>query len=364
MMAFAFGAPGRYLQGAGVIDVIGDYVARLGSRVLVAGGKNGLKVTQEGRERSFESHGIRQFENLFGGECCDSEILRLSGIASENGCDVILAAGGGKVIDTVKAASENLRLPAVIVPTIAASDAPCSALAVIYNEDGTFCRMMPLRNSPALVLVDTGIIARAPVRQLVSGMGDALATWYEAEAARKTGTLNLFGGNISSAAMALSKQCSDTLLEHGREAKLSCQKQQVTPALESVVEANTLLSGLGFESGGVAVAHAVSEAFSRIHAMHGMTHGEKVAFGLIVHLIMENQPLEVIGEILSFYTDVGLPRTLVELGYKGDADELQMAAFDAASPERPAQNLRAGITGNEIYDAIMKADEIGRRNKG
>jgi len=79
---------------------------------------------------------------------------------------------------------------------------------------------------------------------------------------------------------------------------------------------------------------------------------------------MENQPLEVIGEILSFYTDVGLPRTLVELGYKGDADELQMAAFDAASPERPAQNLRAGITGNEIYDAIMKADEIGRRNKG
>lgn len=360
-MALVFGSPGRYVQGAGVIDTVGDYTTQFGSRVLVAGGKTGLKVTQDGRERSFNDHCIRQFETLFGGECCDSEILRLSGIARENGCDVLIAVGGGKVIDTIKAASENLMLPAIVIPTIAASDAPCSALAVIYNEDGTFCRLMPLKNSPALVLVDTTIIARSPVRQLVSGMGDAMATWFETEAAWKTGTLNMFGGAISSAAVALSKECYDTLLKYGRQAKSSCRDRQVTPALEKIVEANTLLSGIGFESGGVAVAHAVSEAFSRIHAMHGMTHGEKVAFGLIVHLIMEGRPADVLREVLSFYADVGLPMTLGGLGYDGDAVELRMAACDAASPGRPAHNLRVSITGDEIYDAILKADEMGRR---
>ncbi|MCL2401824.1 MAG: iron-containing alcohol dehydrogenase, partial [Oscillospiraceae bacterium] len=136
-----FGAPGRYIQGAGAVFNLGEYIKPLGERVLVSGGRTGLLATREGRERSFQVSGIRQVEEQFRGKTCDSEIERLCGIAKEHGCDVILASGGGKVIDTVKAAAELLGIPAVIVPTTAASDAPCSALAVIYNEDGSFNRL-------------------------------------------------------------------------------------------------------------------------------------------------------------------------------------------------------------------------------
>jgi len=354
-----FGAPGRYIQGAGALDGLGGYVKPLGGKVFVTGGRTGMLETRAGREKSFQSHGIRQVEEPFYGETNDAEIERLTRIAKTSGCDVILASGGGKSIDAVKAAAEFLGIPAVVVPTIASNDAPCSALSVIHNEDGSFNRLMPLKNSPALVLVDTGIIARSPVRQLVSGMGDALATWFEADACYKSGALNNFSGHISITAMALARLCLDTLLEYGREAKRSCELQIVTPALEKVVEANILLSGLGFESGGVAAAHALSESFSLIPAMRGHTHGEMVAFGLLVHMILEGRPEEMIREIVSFCADVGLPVTLAQLGCPVSTDELNAAARDAAAPGKPTHNIRAGITAGEIFEAIIKADAVG-----
>ena len=351
-----FGAPRRYIQGAGALGELGKHIKPLGENVLVAGGRAGMLATRAGREKSFQSYGIRQVEEPFRGETSDAEIERLARIAKTGGCDVILASGGGKVIDTVKAAAEFLGVPAVIVPTIASNDAPCSALSVVHNEDGSFNRLMPLKNSPALVLVDTGIIARSPVRQLVSGMGDALATWFEADACEKSGALNNFGGRVSISAMALARLCLDTLLEYGRDAKRSCELQRVTPALEKVVEANILLSGLGFESGGVAVAHALSESFSSIPALRGFTHGELVAFGLLVHMVLEGRPEEMIREIACFCADVGLPVTLAQ---PDNMDELGAAARDAAAIGKPSHNLRAGITGKEIFEAIIKADAIG-----
>ena len=347
-----FGAPGRYIQGAGAIFNLGEYIKPLGTRVLVSGGRTGLLATRDGREQSFQASGIWQIEEPFRGETCDSEIDRLCGIAKAHGCNVILASGGGKVIDTVKAAAELLDVPAGIVPTTAASDAPCSALAVIYNADGSFNRLMPLKKSPALVVVDTEIIANAPVRQLVSGMGDAIATWFEAEAAYKSGALNNFGGNISMAAMALSKLCRDTLLEHGSTAVQSVEDHRVTEALEKVVEANTLLSGLGFESGGVAVAHALSESFSIVPAMHDYTHGEKVALGLLVHMRLEGRSEDEYREIRHFCEDVGLPVALPDFV---DEKLLWAVAQDAATPGKPSHNLRTGITAEEILEAMQKA---------
>ncbi len=368
MMGFKsqiFSAPGKYVQGAGAIDEIGAHIAPLGSRALVAGGKTGLLATRAGREKSFGAHGIHQVEELFSGETSDKEIDRLTMLCKKHGCHVLIASGGGKVIDTVKAAAEDLNIPAVIVPTIASNDAPCSALTVIYNENGSFNRLRPLKNNPALVLVDTEIIARAPVRTLVAGMGDALATWFEADACRKSNALNIRGGHISETGMTLAKLCRDTILEYGCNAKIACENQAVTPALERVVEANTLLSGLGFECGGVAIAHALSEAFSVIPEMHHAAHGETVAFGLLVHLIIEDHPTAVINDIYKFCSSVGLPITLSDLGCDTiDKDVLRRAAEVAAEPGKPSSNMIFPVTGQMIYDAIRTADSLGKRLKG
>jgi len=359
-----FAAPGRYVQGAGAINEIGAHVGILGSRVLVVGGGTGLSATRTGREQSFARHGIRQIEEVFRGETSDREIDRLSALGRQAGCDVLLASGGGKVIDAVKAAAEDLDVPAVIVPTIASNDAPCSALAVIYHEDGSFSRLRPLKKNPALVLADTEILVRAPVRMLVAGMGDALSTWFEADACLKSHALNTPGGHISQAAMALARLCLDTLLEHGAAAKEACEKRTLTPSFEKVVEANTLLSGLGFESGGVAVAHALSEGFSVIPEMHHHSHGEKVAFGLLSQLMLENRPAAVIDEIYKFCIQVGLPVTLGDLGCANiDPEMLRQAAQVSAEPGKPSHNMAFPVTGAMLYDAMIAADTRGRRLK-
>ncbi|SHI23588.1 glycerol 2-dehydrogenase (NAD+) [Sporobacter termitidis DSM 10068] len=359
-----FGAPGRYVQGAGAITEIGAHAGALGGRVLVVGGKTGLAATRQGRETGFSSSGVSQLEELFGGEASDREIDRLTCLGRQNGCDLLMASGGGKAIDAVKAAAEDLGVPAIIVPTVASNDAPCSALSVVYNEDGSFSRLRPLKRSPGLVLVDTEIIARAPVRTLVAGMGDALATWFEADACQKAYALNNFGGHISAPALALARLCLDTLLEHGAAAKAACENQAVTPAFEKVVEANTLLSGLGFESGGVGIAHALSEGFSAVPSLHRCLHGETVAFGLLVHLILEDRPAAVLNEIYAFCLSVGLPVTLADIGGAHlDRETLRRAAEASAAPGKPSHNMAFPVTGGVLYDAILTADALGRRLK-
>jgi glycerol dehydrogenase len=122
-----FCAPGRYVQGAGAIHELGAHIAPLGSSVLVVGGKTGLSATRDGRQISLRQQHIQQIEEVFNGETSDAETDRLVSLCRKNGCDVLMASGGGKVIDTVKAAAEDLNVPAVIVPTVASNDAPCSA---------------------------------------------------------------------------------------------------------------------------------------------------------------------------------------------------------------------------------------------
>lgn len=208
-------SPSRYIQGEGAIFEIGRHLRKLGKKALVIGGNRGLEVTREGREKSFSENGLNQIEELFNGECSLAEIERLTAIAVQNDCDIIIGSGGGKVIDTAKAVAVNVKAVTVIIPTIASSDAPCSAMSVIYKDDGTIERFLITPRNPDVVLVDTGIIAKSPARMLVAGMGDALATWFEADACARAGSLSVARGQATAAAMACARLCFDILMETG-----------------------------------------------------------------------------------------------------------------------------------------------------
>ena len=173
-----------------------------------------------------------------------------------------------------------------MLPGIAATDAPCSALSVIYTKDGQFSRVEFFPKNPELVLMDTSIIVKSPVRTLVAGMGDALATYFEAQQAFISDSPNALHGKSTLTGQIIAKACYDILLTQGKQAKLSNEAGAVTKAFEAVVEANTLLSGLGFESGGLCAAHAVHNGFTVVEETHQMLHGEKVAFGVLVQLVM------------------------------------------------------------------------------
>jgi glycerol dehydrogenase len=249
---------------------------------------------------------------------------------------------------------------------VASNDAPCSALSVQYKENHMLDRFLILKRNPDVVLVDSKIIAESPTRYFVAGMGDALATWFEAFTCTKSSAKNLPGGVTTSAALNLAKLCYDTLMKYGVSAKLAVDQNVVTPAVEMVIEANILLSGLGFESSGLAGAHGIQEGLHALEGTEKTLHGELVAFGAIVQLVMENYPKEEIDTVIGFCNAVGLPVTLKQLGVFNISPENLMKAAKVACMEgltthntyfevKPELVLGALIGANVLGEASLKA---------
>ena len=159
---------------------------------------------------------------------------------------MVVGLGGGKAIDVAKVVAKNLNASIVVVPTIASTDSPTSAVAVTYTEEGVFDETIKIGRNPNVVLMDTKVIAQAPVRLFVAGMGDALATYFEARMVTQTRNQNLAGGLPTNAAMSLAKLSYELLISDGYKAKLAVEKGTVNHSVENVIEPNTLLSGLGF----------------------------------------------------------------------------------------------------------------------
>lgn len=354
-------APNKYVQGKGEIANISKYIEPLGKKPFILVSESGLKRVKAPIEASFDSTPI-VFE-VFNGECCRKEIDRL--IAMLNDCDVIVGVGGGKILDTAKAVGYYSKKPVAIIPTIASTDAPCSALSVIYTEKGVFEEYLFLPANPNLVLLDTDIVSAAPARLLVSGMGDALATYFEARATAASNSATCAGGKITKAALALAELCYNTLIEKGLEAKLAVERRVCTQAVEDVIEANTYLSGIGFESGGLAGAHAIHNGFTVLDACHSYYHGEKVAFGTLTQLILENVDMDQLEEVYDFCETVGLPTTLADIGLSNPTDEDIMAVAKATCAEGESiYNMPMEITVEKVFAAIHAADALGRYFKG
>ncbi|MEW6349580.1 MAG: glycerol dehydrogenase [Thermodesulfobacteriota bacterium] len=365
-MSRVFRAPARYVQGSGAISEIGTHAAEMGTKALFTAGKTAFNVCGSAVQASLEDNKVGCHKETFSGECSNREIARLIRVAKANGADLVIAAGGGKVIDTGKAVAHEMRIPVIVAPTIAATDAPCSALSVIYSEQGVFERYVVLPKNPDCVLVDTALVANAPVELLVSGMGDALATYWEADTCARSCKPNVLTGACppTLSSLALARLCYDTLLEYGLQAKLAVERKSVTPAVEAVVEANTLLSGLGFESGGLAGAHAVHNGLTVLEASHANFHGHKVAFGLVTQMVLEGRPSKDVDQVLSFCLSVGLPVCLEDLdvSHPSREDIRRVAEATTASGET-IHSTWFPVAAEMVESAIWAADALGQAAK-
>jgi len=359
-------APRKYIQGRGVLGELGDYLKLLGTRPLVLWDPCVKGIVGQTVTSSVQRAGLELIAVDFQGEATKEERDRVTAIAKENGADVSVGVGGGKVLDVAKGVAVEAGLKVVTCPTIASNDSPTSAASVWYDADHQFIGFDCWPFNPDVILVDTEVIAAGPVRAFVAGMGDALSTWIEAAAAYKSRTQNIAGGLPTMAALAIAELCYRTLLEHGLDAKRAVEQHVVTPAVEKVVEANVLLSGLGFESGGLATAHMVGNLLSNVPECKDLMHGEKVGFGIVTQLCLDDDvDVDEVYAVVDFAIEIGLPVTLADVNLEGvPRDRLREIGDLCAGEGSLCHNHPFEVTSQAVVDAMIAADALGRERKG
>lgn len=350
--------PAKYVQGRDALKDLPEYLKSYGNNVLLIALPEDAQRVQYALDLVKEA-GIQLDMHGFTGECSLSEIKKIVEIYKDASYGAIIGLGGGKAIDTAKSVSNRLGIPLIVIPTIAATDAPCSGMAIIYDDDHVMVEAEILKKNPEIVLVDSSVIAKAPVRFLVSGFGDALATYYEARACRRTGAANYAKGVSTEAAWAMAKLCRDILFKDSEMALKACKNNVVTTALENVIEANLYLSCIGFESVGCAGAHALHNAITVLEETHGVSHGEKVAIGLLVQLILENEPEEEMKKVLDYYRMVGLPTNLAQIGLENATEEhFRKVAKEAMGRDDSLVNLPMELNEDMIVDAFKMVNSL------
>ena len=288
----AFGGPGKYIQRAGEIERLSDHLRQLGAKAFLLADSFVFDTMADDLHRSLANGGVLYTIERFNGECCSEEIVRVEGLAKAQSAAVVVGVGGGKTIDTAKVAACATGARLAVVPTIASTDAPCSAIAVRYTQNGVYQEAISLPRNPDVVVVDSAIIAKAPARFLIAGVGDALSTWFEARSNVETCSKNYIASGFPApaAGLALARACYDVLMRDAVAAKYAVERGALTQAVENIIEANTLLSGIGFENCGVSGGHGIHDGLTALDETHGFYHGEKVAFGTLCLLMLEGRP--------------------------------------------------------------------------
>jgi glycerol dehydrogenase len=323
-----FGAPSRYIQGAGALDALGQYAALFGRRAALVIDSYVHGVLGPRIEALCAAHQVALVPLLVEGDLTPEVIAQLRAQAAPAGVDMVIAVGGGTSLDAGKAVAKSSHCHLITVPTVASNDAPTSKNYVLYDAHHNLLAVEHMLFNPTIVLVDTAVIATAPAPFFRAGLGDAVSKKFEAEQCRRNGGKNMYDAAPPLSAQFIADGCLRTLLADGADAVAVAGSGRPTPAFERVVEAMILMSGLGFESGGLSIAHALTRGLPKIDGLATSQHGLQVAVGLLVQLDLEQRADDMLADLRQWYAQVGLPTTLRELGAAGTPSdaELELAA--------------------------------------
>jgi len=357
MRVVTFGAPGRYVQGPGVLDRLGELTVGLGRRLLVVGDADVLAILGD-RLQAAAAPEQALCVLPMQGEVTPAAIAALTAQGREFAADLVAGLGGGKALDAAKGVAKLLNLGFVSVPTVASNDSPTARAMAIYDESHTLTAIDSLQESPRLVLADTALIARAPMRFLVAGIGDAVAKKFEAERAAADGSGNFFDGHATLTSLAIADACYRTLRAHGVAALQAAREQRTSEALEAVVEANILMAGLAYENVGLSYAHAIVRGLVKARGAADAIHGLQVAYATLVQLALEGREDPFIADLMGFYGEVELPVRLAELGMP-DPTGAEIAEIARLTGMGPAGGrIQVLKSAGEIAGAIKRVEAL------
>jgi glycerol dehydrogenase-like iron-containing ADH family enzyme len=348
-------APARLVRGDGAWAEAVHSIPTFGTRPLLLGRSCATATIRRSLRGELEGLGLTVLEGLLEHDCCWLDLHRLSAelIASE--ADALIAVGGGKVLDAGKWLAHHHRLPCITVPTSAATCAGWTALSNIYSPEGAFEGDVVLDRCPDLLIFDHALLRQAPARTLASGIADAMAKWYEASVSSASSRDGLI-----QQAVQMARVLRDQLL---LDAQVAFNDPQAE-AWERVVEACGLsagvIGGLGGARCRTVAAHAVHNGLTQLAACHGLLHGEKVGYGILVQLRLEemlagNQlAAQARRQLLPFLRSLQLPFCLGDLGL-ADATytDLQQACAFACRPGSDLHHLPFPVGEADLLAAMV-----------
>jgi glycerol dehydrogenase len=280
--------------------------------------------------------------------------------AAQYAPDVVIAMGGGKAIDAAKGVARQMGIAIIVCPTIASNDAPTSRLIVRYTDAHRVDGVDYLTCNPDAVVVDTAIIVRAPQRFFAAGIGDAISKKFEAHQCSLAGGMNSFGTPPLHTPLVLAEMAYNTIRDYGHCAYRCVEEHRLAAEVERVIEATVLLSGIGFESGGLSLAHALIRGLTAIPSMAGQLHGELVAFGTLVQLLVEERPRVEIDELMGILCSVDLPVSFAQMGLQEDlTDESLGVIVEHTINAAYSKNMSPPLSADKLARCLTEADRIG-----
>lgn len=350
-----FGAAGRYIQGRGVVDVVGPCAAQIGRKALLLSDQIVLAMLEARVRNSCDAVGVQVRSLRFDGKLGPGTAAALADRMEPGWLpDMVIAAGGGRVIDAGKALADRLGCTLITLPTAASTDAPTSKNYVLYDDDGLLVEVRHMARNPDFVIVDTEILASAPKPLFAAGLGDAVSKRAEAEACAAGRGTNMFLARPTRLGTFIAGKCHDCLMRHGVAAYDMAGSGRVTEDFEAAVEAMILMAGLGFENGGLSVPHALTRGLPLLPGGAKAQHGFQVAYGLVVHHALLGQALPP--DLDQLYRHVGLPRSLRDLtGHPVTALQVE-SVVSATMPVRHMLNFPRDLTARHLAEAILAVE--------
>lgn len=360
-------APGQVVRGAGILAQAGEAIARFGHRPLIVGGDRSLEATLPILQPLLQQHQRELAAANYAPDCSEASLANLRQAATNHQADFIIATGGGKALDAAKLLAYQYGWPIVTIPTSAATCAAWTALSNVYSDEGAFLYDVSLARCPDLLILDYDLILSAPQRTLIAGIGDAIAKWYEASVSSGHSQETMIIAAVQQARVLrdiLFQKSSLALKEPGGE------------TWRQVVDATVLLAGVIGGIGGArcrtVAAHAVHNGLTHLTGDRKSLHGEKVAYGILVQLKLEEGILgnqlaaSARQQLLKFYEEIGLPKTLEDLGLAGvTLREFRKATEVACNPNSDIHRLPFKVVPEQLMSAMVSTTcpvETARQN--
>ena len=351
-------APARVIRGESAWQTGLPQIAELCKKPAVLGRSSATQALRSQLISDLHAQGLNPVEVCLEHDCCEIDLQRLESELRHQACDGLIAAGGGKVLDAGKLLADRIGIACITVPLSAATCAGWTALSNIYSPTGAFEKDVALGRCPDLLIFDHHLVRQAPARTLASGIADAIAKWYEASVS--SGSSH---DGVIQQAVQMARVLRDQLLLDAEEAINDPQSEAWVRVAEACGLTAGVIGGLGGAQCRTVAAHAVHNGLTQLAACHGVLHGEKVGFGILVQLRLEERlggsqlAAQARRQLFPLLQKLGVPVTLADLGLgQAGLHELQDACRFACRPGSDLHHLPFAVTETDLLEALVSTE--------